>query len=162
MDGRVTDGPAEEVRTHLANALERDELLGAQVDQPGVEARAILRGGVDAGREGGRDLAAGIWAELDLGAVLSDEELLRGQIEDLPFLEAEHGLPTKTDAAATGAAREPMDRSGTRGASPAQFGQHIYEPGSLTLESERLFLQIRCLARPRASFLVILDSSEFY
>ncbi len=34
---------------------------------------------------------------------------MRGKVEDLPFLEAEHGLPTKVGAAAAGAAIERVD-----------------------------------------------------
>ncbi len=110
LDGRLAHRPAEEVRAHLADALQRDELLGAQVHQPGVETRAVLRGGVDPGGEGGRNLASRLRAALDLDAVLGDEELLRGQIEDLSFVVTEHGHSAKARAAAAGAERfEPVD-----------------------------------------------------
>ena len=109
LDGRLADGPAEEVCAHLADALQRDQRLAAQVDQPGVEARAVLRGGGDADGEGGRNLATGIRAARDLDAVLGDEELLRGQIEDLSCIVTEHGQSAKAGVAAAGAARDPVD-----------------------------------------------------
>ncbi len=108
-DGRLADRPAEEVGAHLADALQWDELLAAQVDQPGVEAEAVLGGGVDAGGEVCRDLSAGVRAELDLGAVLVDDELLWRQVEYLPGFVADEGLLAQVGAAAAGAAPEAVN-----------------------------------------------------
>jgi len=109
VNGRLADRPAEEVRAHLADARQREELLGAQIDQPGGEARAVLRGRGDVSGKGGRYLAARARATLDLHAVLGDDELLRGQIEDLSCLVAEYGLTAQRATAAAGAARQRMD-----------------------------------------------------
>ena len=98
----LADEPAKKVGAHLAYALERYELLASQVDQPGVEAGAVLCGRVDAGWEGSRDFAPGSRAELDLCTMLDDDELLRGQFEDLPDFVAKQGLVTKVGSAAAG------------------------------------------------------------
>ena len=109
LDGCLADEPAEKIGAHLSDALKRNELLAAQVDQPGVEERAVLRGGVDAGRECGRNLTTGVRTELDVDAVFDDDELLRRQLEDLSFVAAKQGLPAKVGAATARAALESVD-----------------------------------------------------
>lgn len=108
LNGGLADGPAEKIDGHLTDAFQRDQLLAAQVDEPGVETRSVLSGSVDVGWKIGRDFAAGVGTDFNLGAMLGDGELLRGQIEHLSFFVAKHGLPIQRSTATAGAKLERM------------------------------------------------------
>ena len=60
LNARIAHRPTKKIRAHLTDTLQRDQLLDAQIHQPSVEARAVLRGRVDPGGEGGPNLAARI------------------------------------------------------------------------------------------------------
>ncbi len=109
LDGGLADGDAEEVPGHPGDALQGDELLDTQVDQPGVETGAVLRGGDDVRREWRGHLAAGVGANLDFDAALRDDQFPRGRIEDLPGFMADDGLVARGGPASAGAAPQSMD-----------------------------------------------------
>ena len=102
MNGGLADGRSEEVVGHPGDALQGDELLDARVDQPGVEAEAVLRGGDDIRREWRGHLAAGVGANLDFDAVLRDDQFPQGQIEDLPGFMADDGSVARGGHASAG------------------------------------------------------------
>jgi len=92
QDGCLTDGLPEEVPTHLAQAVEGQELIDVAVDEPGEEANAVLDWSFNAGGKGGADIFAGARAALDLGAVLGYFQRPSREFKDLSRLVAQHGL----------------------------------------------------------------------
>jgi len=84
LNGSLTEGVFEEVLAHLPDALQRQELLHAAVDEPSEEARAVLGGGDHAGGKGSADFLFAARTELDFGPVLGDFQVQSRQFEDLP------------------------------------------------------------------------------
>ena len=105
MEGGLGDALSDKVRAHLANAVERQELIGAPVDEKGVKVRAVLNGSVDLGRKRRRVNLPGAGATFDFGKVFGDVQSQSRQIKDLPFLMSED-LDSAQRAAATARAIE--------------------------------------------------------
>lgn len=91
---------AEEVAQRLGGARDWQELVEVQVSSAREQARAVLDGGVDSGREVAPGLGAAFGAAAGLSAVLGDDDAHGWEVEDLPALRANHVLLAERSAAA--------------------------------------------------------------
>lgn len=114
LNGVFADGLSEEVGDDLADPVQGDELLAAQINQEGVESGPVLRLGVNPFREFGRYFAAGDLATFNLHLVFGDDQLLGRQIKDLPGFMTKDRLSAKRNAATAGATLQAMNDNGVR------------------------------------------------
>lgn len=83
LDDLLADALSEDIGAELTEAVGGDELLIAQIDQQSEKADSVLHGSQDVRRERSGYESVAARAEFGFGAMLSDEELLGRQIEDL-------------------------------------------------------------------------------
>lgn len=115
LNGVFADGLSKQVGDDLADPVQGDELLAAQINQQGVESGSVLRLGVNPFRKFCRNFAAGGWAKLDLDPVFGDNQFLGRQIEDLSCFVSEDGAAAERSAATARATPQAMNNDGVGG-----------------------------------------------